>query len=293
MTLLRVSLEQWQAFIGIVREGSYAAASKKLHKSQPTLSYLIKKIEDTLNVSLFTIHGRKSELTPIGKTLYHDALKLIGLAREIESQAKEEALDYEPILRLVVDEIYPISLLMAALRAFSALELPTRLILKRGILSEPCEQLQNKQADIAITFKPPHDVIAEHLTTVSSAPFASEDHSLHRLDRRITVHDLVLERQIIVMDPNPKHSMNFGFLSTPNAWYVDTLEMKLQLLAHGLGYAWLNEALLAERKVPLKELPFDGDAIRHHSLYLAYRNPFDALGPASRLLIQLLKAQNK
>ena len=125
MSLLRVSLEQWQAFIAVVKEGGYANASKKLHKSQPTLSYLVKKIEDTLNVTLFKLVGRKSELTPTGKKLYHYALKLIRMAYEIELQAHGEHIDIEPQIRLAVDEIYPLKRLMAALTEFSALELNT------------------------------------------------------------------------------------------------------------------------------------------------------------------------
>lgn len=292
MSLLRVSLEQWQAFAAVVKEGGYANASQKLHKSQPTLSYLVKKIEDTLNVDLFTLAGRKSELTPTGKKLYYYAIKLIGLAYEIEFQANENITPVEPKIRLVVDEIYPVTLLMAALSEFSALELHTRIILTRGILSGPADRLQTKQADIAITFKCPNDVISEHLITLTSAPFAAMNHPLHQLNRTLNESDLVAERQIILMDNNQKQGIDIGFLSKTNAWYVDTLEMKLQMLEYGLGYAWINEQFVADRQTAIKQLPFERNAVRQHSLYIAYRESPLPLGPASQLLIQLLKAQS-
>ena len=292
MSLLRVSLEQWQAFVAVVKEGSYANASQKLHKSQPTLSYLVKKIENSLEVELFTLAGRKSELTPIGKKLYYYALKLIGVAYEIEYQANENNTAVEPQIRLVVDEIFPVSLLMAALSEFSALALHTRIILTRGILSGPADSLQNKQADIAITFKCPNDVLSEHLITLTSAPFAAPNHPLHQLNRVLNEQDLLSQRQIIVMDSNQKQGIDLGFLAKTNAWYVDSLEMKLQMLAHGLGYAWINEQLVADRQTTIKQLPFDKNAVRHHSLYIAYRDSPTPLGSASQLLIQLLKAES-
>ena len=292
MSLLRVSLEQWQAFAAVVKEGGYANASQKLHKSQPTLSYLVKKIEDTLNVDLFILSGRKSELTPTGKKLYYYAIKLIGLAYEIEFQANENNTLVEPRIRLVVDEIYPLPLLMATLSEFAALELHTRIILTRGILSGPADKLQTKEADIAITFKCPNDVISEHLITLVSAPFAAVNHPLHQLNRPLNESDLVAERQIILMDSNQKQGIDIGFLSKTNAWYVDTLEMKLQMLEYGLGYAWINEQFVANRQTSIKQLPFDRNVARHHSLHIAYRDSPLPLGPASQLLIQLLKAQS-
>lgn len=291
MSLLRVSLEQWQAFTAVVKEGSYVQASLKLHKSQPTLSYLVKKIEDTLDVTLFTTVGRKSELTPLGRKLYYYAVKLVGLAYEIEFQADEEHSNIEPQIRLVVDEIYPVTLLMSALSKFAAMELNTRIILTRSILSGPADMLQNKQADIAVTFKCPQDVIAEHLITVTSAPFASASHPLHQLNRILNEEDLLFERQIILMDSNQKQSIDVGFLSKTNAWYVDTLEMKLQMLVYGLGYSWINEQFVAERHLAVKQLLFERTAIRHHALYIAYRDAPSPPGPASQLLIELLKEQ--
>jgi len=284
MSLLRVSLEQWQALVAVVQEGGYANASEKLYKSQPTLSYLIKKIEESLNVSLFTLVGRKSELTDVGKKLYFYAIRLLNLAQEVEHQAKDEQNEIESEIRLMVDEIYPISLLMSALSHFSALEFNTRIVLTRGILSGPLDALQAKRADIAITYKYPHDVLAEYLITVTRAPFAAPHHPLHHLGRPIREQDLLLERQIIVRDTNQIKSMDVGFLSPENAWTVDSLEMKLQMLIHGLGYAWMNEQFVKERQAALKMLPFAEKAIHEHSLYIAYRE----LGPAGLKLIQLL-----
>ena len=74
------------------------------------------------------------------------------------------------------------------------------------------------------------------------------------------------------MDTNQKNSLDYGWLNTANAWYVDSLEMKLQMLVHGLGYAWLNENLVQSRQLDLAKLKLDIGSIRKHKLYLAYRS---------------------
>lgn len=79
----------------------------------------------------------------------------IELAHDMEDQTNRDQNNLESEIRLIVDEIYPLSFLMNVLKKFSALGLPTRIILTRGILSGPLEALQAKKADIAITFKYP------------------------------------------------------------------------------------------------------------------------------------------
>ena len=121
MHLLRISLEQWQTFVSVVREGGYLSASLKLNKTQPSVSYSIHKIEELLNIKLFDIKGRKSVLTKQGSDLYDYAVSLIQLAHNIEQKAEGKISQIEQRIRLSVDMIFPQPLLMRALSEFSSL----------------------------------------------------------------------------------------------------------------------------------------------------------------------------
>jgi len=290
MSILRISMDQWQAFVTVVREDGYQNASLKLNLTQPSISYSIKKIEQLLGVKLFEIQGRKSMLTSHGRELYVYAARLIQFAAEIEQKAEGKIIKIEHRIRLAVDEIFPVDILMQALSEFSTTVEHSTVTIVRGILSGPCDMLEKGEADIAITYKHPKDIIAEAFFETKSAIYASENHRLSKLGstRTLTQSDLVLERQIIVMDTSKRNSIDIGWLNPANAWYVDDLEMKLQLVAHGLGYSWLNEEFVTSRKLNLNKLNLDVGSSRQHKLYLAYKEN-ENMGDAHLNLIKLLK----
>lgn len=294
MSLLRISLEQWQTFVSVVREGGYFNASLKLNKTQPSVSYSIQKIEQVLNIKLFEIQGRKSMLTRQGHELYQYAASLIQLASDIELKAEGKINKIESRIRLAVDAIFPNEILMQALNEFSEVTNKTTVTVSSGILSGPSDMLERNEVDIVITYKYPKDIIAEDFYETSSALYASSTHRLSKLNRVLNQSDLALERQIIVMDDNRKNSIDFGWLNISNTWYVSSLELKFEMLIHGLGYAWLNEEYVASKPCNLLKLNLDVGSIRHHKLFLAYRSR-ENLGENALLLIEILKkhARNK
>ena len=55
----RVTLDQWNALVAVVESGGYAQASERLHRSQSTVTYTIKKLEESLGVTVLELRGRK------------------------------------------------------------------------------------------------------------------------------------------------------------------------------------------------------------------------------------------
>ncbi|MFV8755235.1 transcriptional activator NhaR [Nannocystaceae bacterium ST9] len=70
-------------FWTVAREGSIAAASKRLRLAQPTISTQIKTLEEQLGVTLFDRSGRKLELTEIGKLTLRYADEIFSLGTEL------------------------------------------------------------------------------------------------------------------------------------------------------------------------------------------------------------------
>ena len=83
-----MDMRQLSYFVAIVEEGTFSAAARRLHVSQPPLSQQIKLLEQELGVSLMERGARKITLTDAGRLLYQRAQHILELTqttvRELE-----------------------------------------------------------------------------------------------------------------------------------------------------------------------------------------------------------------
>jgi DNA-binding transcriptional LysR family regulator len=88
-------LTQLRSFHAVATAGTFTAAAKRLHVSQPTITTQVKLLEDLYNVELFHRMGRRVRLTEVGERLLQlsrqifsleaDAVQLLGDAGELRS----------------------------------------------------------------------------------------------------------------------------------------------------------------------------------------------------------------
>jgi len=71
-------------FWAVAREGSIAAACRRLHLTQPTISSQLKTLEQSLKAKLFERQGRSLALTETGRLVYRYADEIFSLGRELE-----------------------------------------------------------------------------------------------------------------------------------------------------------------------------------------------------------------
>lgn len=81
-----MDLKNLNYFKTIAEKGSFSAAAKTLHISQPTLSNSIKNLEDRMNIKLFERTSREIFLTEAGDILLE---KAINILLEVEKTEKE------------------------------------------------------------------------------------------------------------------------------------------------------------------------------------------------------------
>lgn len=75
-----MELRQLECYRMVVETGSISEAARRLHMSQPPLSYQMKKLEEEMGAQLFARGPRHIELTEAGAVLYEKALSLISMA---------------------------------------------------------------------------------------------------------------------------------------------------------------------------------------------------------------------
>jgi DNA-binding transcriptional LysR family regulator len=77
-------LPQLAVFEAAARLGSYTRAAEALHLAQPTVSTQLKKLSETLQLTLFEQIGKRVHLTPAGRALYAGCSDLFASLARIE-----------------------------------------------------------------------------------------------------------------------------------------------------------------------------------------------------------------
>ena len=85
-------------FAKVAEEGSYAAASRALGVSVPTVSRAVARLEERLGARLFNRTSRQLSLTEFGQGMVEQASALYRQAEAMESEAQELSLQHYGVL---------------------------------------------------------------------------------------------------------------------------------------------------------------------------------------------------
>lgn len=100
----------------VVREGSIAAASRRLHVGRPSISAQLKALETAIGAPLFDRRGRVLELTETGKLVHGYADEIFRLGRELSGVLRDRPAGRPAVLRVGVADV------VAKLVSFHVLE---------------------------------------------------------------------------------------------------------------------------------------------------------------------------
>jgi DNA-binding transcriptional LysR family regulator len=285
----RITLDQWAALAAVVEAGGYAQASRRLHRTQSTVTYTIQKLEDLLGVKVFELQGRKAVLTAAGQVLYRRGKALVDEAAQLELAAAGLARGWESEIRLAVDTIFPTWLLLECLAEFGAGHPQTRIEVNETVLGGTEEALTDGSADFVIGSLVPGGFLGDPLMQVRFVCAAAPGHALHGLGRALTLQDLRRHRHLVVRDSGARRSRTGGWLNEQR-WTVSNKATSIRAACMGLGYAWYAEESIREDLASgaLKPLPLAEGAERYVTLYLVYADR-DTAGPGVQQLTQILR----
>jgi DNA-binding transcriptional LysR family regulator len=112
-----MELSQLETFLAVAEEKSFSRAAQKLHRTQPAVSQVIRKLEATVGETLFDRAARDGSLTAAGVLLRDYALRLMALRREAKSALDELKSLERGRLQLAANE-YTCMYLLPAIDAF-------------------------------------------------------------------------------------------------------------------------------------------------------------------------------
>jgi len=289
MASCKITLDQWNVLVSVVESGSYSKAAERIHRSQSTLTYAIKKLESLLAVKVFELRGRKAVLTPTGELLYRRGKTLTEEAARLEHAAAELAKGWEPQVRVAVDIVFPTWLLLKCFADFARERPETHLELYETVLGGTEEALAKRSVEFAIGGSVPQGFVGDILMPIRAVCMAAPSHPLHQLGRTLTLEDLRRHRHIVIRDSGEQRVRSAGWINDLR-WTVSNKATSIQAAGLGLGYAWYPEdSVRAElERGALKPLPLREGAEKSGTLYLTFADR-EAAGPGTLRLAQLIR----
>ncbi len=289
MNIHNTTLEQWRIFQAIVDYGGFAQAAKALHKSQSTISYSIKKLQQQLGQELFQLQGKKAVLTEKGKLFLRQSRLLSQQLAELQNLATNLEQGWEHQINLVVETAFPTDILFQTLKKFEPLSRGTRVQYIESVLSGSEEAIFDSRNDLVISGAIPPNYYGE---TLVSFDFIGVTHPNNPLLKHSQLRHKHLQEalQIVVRDSGSQKPVDAGWLKARHQWTVSNLQAAKAIILNGLGFAWLPEHMIQEelKSGALSPLPLEFGQNYRVTLYLIFVHQ-DQTGPASRLLAHLFK----
>jgi DNA-binding transcriptional LysR family regulator len=253
-----MELSQLETFLTVVAERSFSRAAVRLHRTQPAVSQVIRKLEEEFGEPLFDRASRDGTLTTAGEVLREYAERLLSLRNEAASALEEVRSLERGRLTLAANE-YTCLYLLPVLDEFRRQCPQISILVQRSLASCIPDEVQRRTAEIGIVSFQPED---EQLKAV--AVYADDlvfvVHPKHVLAREteVRIRDLGAENFIAHNVASPRRKLveeSFAKHKTPLNIGVElpSLEAIKRFVATGNGVA-LVPALSVQTEVARGEL---------------------------------------
>jgi DNA-binding transcriptional LysR family regulator len=149
-----MELSQLETFLAVAEERSFSRAAVRLHRTQPAISQVIRKLEGAVGESLFDRAARDGSLTAAGLLLRDYAQRLLALRREAASALGELKSLGRGQLQLAANE-YTCMYLLPAIDAFRREFPQVNVTVHRMLASRIPDELNLRTFEIGvISFRP-------------------------------------------------------------------------------------------------------------------------------------------
>jgi DNA-binding transcriptional LysR family regulator len=149
-----MELNQLETFFAVAEERSFSRAAVRLHRTQPAVSQVIRKLEASVGETLFDRAARDGSLTAAGVLLRDYALRLMALRREAASALDELKNLERGRLQLAANE-YTCLYLLPAIDRFKREFPQVNVTVHRMLASKIPEELTLRTFELGvISFRP-------------------------------------------------------------------------------------------------------------------------------------------
>lgn len=274
----------------IVKCGSFKSASQLLHKSQPSLSVAMKKLEEQFQIKIFDRSGYRPVLTPEGKIFYEKAKLALAHMKSLELFGEELGMGVEAEVRVAIDGLAPLNKILCQLKNFFTDYSSTNLTLEMEQISGTIQKLLSQKIDIGFSpmLETYEDLEFVEIYKTKMIPVCSP--TLIK-NKKLSIETLRKLPQVVVTDSGIKSDKNFGVLDNARKWIVTSMDTKKSIVTGALGWGRLPDFLIEGelKEGDLKQL--DLPEIESHVIKIyMIRNKLKPMGPITKRLWDQLKA---
>ncbi len=151
-----MDLSQLHVFLTVAKEQSFSRAAERLYRTQPAVSIVIRKLEESVGQPLLVRGARQVKLTDAGELLRDYAERLLNLRDEIQSGMEDLKSLGRGELRLGVNES-SIHALLPALARYRKLYPGVKLIMHRTLSRDIPQEVLNYRLDLGTVSYVPQD----------------------------------------------------------------------------------------------------------------------------------------
>jgi DNA-binding transcriptional LysR family regulator len=292
MSHFKSTLEQWRVLQEVIESGGYLQAAEKLHRSHSSLNHAVSKLQQQLGIQLVEVKGRKTTLTQVGEQMMRRARLILDEVHALEAYAQTIEAGWESEITLAVELTFPRILLATILQEFSAQSRGVWLNIVDVFLGGTSTYIHDAKADLVITEFLPEGFVGNPIYRLDMLPVAHPSHPIFKeLSPPVRLRELTKYLQITTLTNEATHLYKTGWQKSQQRWVVDNFDAVVSLLRNQVGFGWLTTEMANTyiESNELKEIELEeGPGYKGFLFLVAPR--IDELGPAGKLLAQIIKA---
>jgi DNA-binding transcriptional LysR family regulator len=198
-----MDIHQLETFLTVAEEKGFSRAAKRLHRTQPAVSQVIRNLEGDLGEVLFERSARDGTLTAAGEVLLDYARRILTLRSEAAS-AMDELKSLDRGRLLIAANEYTCLYLLPILDRFRRLCPQIGVTIQRSFASKIPEDLLQRTAEIGVlSFRPEGDLFKSIAVYTDELAFVvNPNHPLAK-EKAVAIEDLGAESFIAHNVPSP------------------------------------------------------------------------------------------
>ncbi|MFH6893688.1 LysR family transcriptional regulator [Providencia huaxiensis] len=249
MEKTRTTLDQWITLQAVVDCGGFAQAAEILHRTQSSISYTISKLEQTLEIEIFSLEKRRAVLTRQGEQLLALSREVTNKAISLEKVAKSLNYEGNNKINIVIDSLYQSDEILKKIGDLSRSRKDYDIDLKRLLLKKT-DIFGVKNYDLLITHHYVESLNPIFLEQVEAVFVTNPNHKLQHCQADNVLKSME-KTTLIALE-----STEIDGMKSIQTIHVPNVDLAIQLTENSIGYLWLPKNLVQKElnNNSLKEL---------------------------------------